>query len=182
MKKMIALVMLALSFNSCSDGFDQTEVDCGAVTDVVFEDFNFCGELKEKPTQPSFIFINSVEDFEKFLVACPSFKALDLPDFTQKRILVLMAGPKPTGGYEINIKAVRQNNCQIGVDYTEKEPGSDEIVTQATSYPVDFVVMPKSTKPIYFFKVKETTATVFNSVEVFSGAIGSEFLEFNLDK
>lgn len=154
MKRFILIALAALSFYSCTDSIDNdSSQNCGDVRNVAYESFNYCGELKEKPTKPIYVLINSNEELQKHFTACTP--SSPLPDFTQKRILGLLAGPKPTGGFTIKIQSIIENDCQILVEYSEKAPAAGDDVTQAVSYPVDYVALPKSNKPILFSKVSE---------------------------
>lgn len=179
MKNLFLIVVMVFGFSSCSDNIDNEVPDCGEASSVTFSNFTLCGSLKENPKQPSYVVITSQEGFMKAFNVCPSFIALDLPDFTQKRILGIMAGPKPTEGYSIKIQSIRQDNCQIVVEYFEKEPKPEDEVATVITYPADYVVIPKSDKPFYFVKVKEigTTTTVNDSFDVLSGADRNNFLE-----
>lgn len=154
MKNLILMLFVVLSFYSCTDTSNSNVENCGNTTNVVYESFSYCGVLKENPKQPAFLIINSNEEVQKLFTACQT-KDAGLPDFTQKRILGLFAGEKPTGGYDIKIQSVLEDNCQIIVEYFEKEPKKDDMVTAAITYPADYVVLPKSNKPIFFKKVKE---------------------------
>src|SRR6187402_2201928 len=157
MKNLISILFAVLSFYSCTDLDDLDGVDvpnCGTATNVFYQSFNYCGLLKENPKQASFIIINSNEEMLKSFTTCQTFDVA-LPDFTQKRILGLFSGPKPTGGYEIKIQSMVEDDCQIIAEYFEKEPKKDEVVTTAITYPADYVVLPKSKKPILFKKVNE---------------------------
>lgn len=154
MKRFILGALVALGFYSCTDPIDNEGVqNCGDVRNVAYENFAYCGQLKENPTKPIYVLISSNEDLQKHFTTCDSFGPL--PDFTQKKILGLLSGPKPTGGYSIKIQSVIENDCQILVEYSEKAPGEDESVTQEITYPADYVVLPKSDKPILFRKINE---------------------------
>ncbi|HSD08642.1 protease complex subunit PrcB family protein [Flavobacterium sp.] len=157
MKNLISILFVALSFYSCTDSLDNVDPnqDCGTVTNVAYESFNFCGQFKENPIKPTYYIINSNEDFQKVFTTCPTYDVVPLPDFTQKRLLALSSGPKPTGGYAIKIQSVIQNDCQILVEYYETEPGENEIDITVITYPTDYVVLPKSNKPILFSKVNK---------------------------
>jgi hypothetical protein len=155
MKNLISILFIALSFYSCTDMGDVEVPECGTATNVVYESFNYCGALKENPKQVSYIIVNSDEELQKLFTTCQTFAAVDMPDFTKKRILGLVAGEKPTGGYAIKIQSVVENDCQIVVEYYEKAPKPDEVVTTAITYPSDYIVLPKSSKPILFRKVNE---------------------------
>lgn len=153
MKNLISILFVVLSFYSCSDLGDENVQDCGKITSVAFSELNICSSLNKNPEQASFLIINSKEEFDKVFTVCPTFNVLDLPDFTQKRILGLLAGPKPSSGYGIKIQSVVEDNCQITVDYYEREPKDDETVLSVITYPSDYIVLPKSSKPILFRKV-----------------------------
>jgi hypothetical protein len=154
MKNLILMLFVTLPFYSCTDVSGTNIEDCGKTTSVVYESFSYCGVLKENPKEPSFLIINSNEEVQKLFTTCQT-KDIALPDFTQKRILGLFAGAKPTGGYTLKIQSVVEDNCQIIVEYFEKEPQKEEMVTTVITYPADYVVLPKSNKPILFKKVKE---------------------------
>jgi len=152
MKKYFILLLVATSFFSCTDMTNDNVQNCGNIANTPFESYTYCGTLKENPKQPSFVILNSNEDVLKIFNACQTLDVA-LPDFTQKRILGLYAGPKPTGGYEIKIQSIQEDDCQIVVQYFEKEPKKDEVVTTAVTYPSDYVVVPKSSKPVAFQRV-----------------------------
>jgi len=153
MKRFILVMLVALGFYSCTDPIDNEVQDCGIVRSVPFEYFAYCGQLKENPTRPIYLIINSNEELQKYFTTCDPIGPL--PDFTQKRVLGLLSGPKPSSGYEIKIQAIRENDCEILVEYSEKEPSPDEGVLTVITYPSDFVLLPKSNKPIIFSRVKE---------------------------
>lgn len=154
MKNLILMLFVVLSFYSCTDASSSNVENCGDTTDVAYESFSYCGVLKDNPKQPSFLIMNSNEEVQKLFTTCQT-KDDGLPDFNQKRILGLFAGSKPTGGYSIKIQSVVEDNCQIIVEYFEKEPKKDDIVTTQITYPADYVLLPKSNKPILFKEVKE---------------------------
>ncbi|HKO75807.1 MAG TPA: protease complex subunit PrcB family protein [Flavobacterium sp.] len=154
MKKLISILFVALSFYSCSDISDDNVQNCGSITNVAYESFTYCGVLKENPKQYSFVILNSNEDVQKIFTTCQTVDVA-LPDFTKKRILGIYAGPKPTSGYAIKVQSVVEDDCEIIVEYFEKEPKKDEVVTTVITYPADYVVLPKSNKPILFKKANQ---------------------------
>jgi hypothetical protein len=154
MKRFILIALAALSFYSCTDPINNDVAqNCGDVRNVAYESFNYCSQAKENPTKPIYVLINSNEELQKHFATCTP--SSPLPDFTQKRILGLLAGPKPTGGFTIKIQSIIENDCQILVEYSEKAPATSNDVNQLVSYPADYVVLPKSNKPILFSKVSE---------------------------
>lgn len=155
MKKILLVVTVVFGFYACSVSGDDTAPNCGTLANVGYEAFSYCGTLKESLREPSFIIISSEEDIKKNFTTCDSFAPADFPDFTKKRILVLFAGAKPTGGYSIKIQSIKEDDCQITVDYFETQPKPGEQVIQVLTYPVDYVVIPKNNKAIFFRKVKQ---------------------------
>jgi hypothetical protein len=151
MKRLILIALVALSFYSCTDPIDNEVQNCGSVRNTAYESFKYCGQLKQNPTQPTYLIINSTEDMQKIFTTCDTY-AKPLPDFTQKRILGLLSGPKPSLGYSIKIQSVIEDDCQILVQYSEASSGSAATVM---SYPADYIVLPKSTKPISFSRVND---------------------------
>ncbi len=57
--------------------------------------------------------------------------------------LTLFWGEKPTGGYQIAIKEVVFKNGKTVVYFSTRSPGPDEMVTQAITYPKDFLLVSK---------------------------------------
>lgn len=154
MKRFILIALVALGFYSCTDPIDNEVQNCGSARNTAYESFKYCGQLKQNPTQPTYLIINSTEDMQKIFTTCDTY-AKALPDFTQKRILGLLSGPKPTTGYTIKIQSVIEDDCQILVQYSETAPGTNGSEAAVVSYPADYIVLPKSTKPILFSKVNE---------------------------
>jgi hypothetical protein len=176
MMKYFILLIVATSFFSCTDITEDNVQKCGNITNTPFESFAYCGTLKENPKQPSFFILNSNDDFLKKFTTCQTFDVA-LPDFTQKRILGLFAGPKPTGGYELKIQSIQEDNCQIVVQYFEKEPKKGEVLTTAVTFPSDYVVVPKSSKPIVFQRVYQNNDyIVFGTY--FGYCVGNDCLTF----
>jgi hypothetical protein len=155
MKSIISMLLVVLSFYSCSDSFGDDNVqNCGDITNVAYESFDYCGKLKENPTRPVYVVIKSISEMNEKFTSCETYNTV-LPDFTQKRILGLFSGPKPTGGYSIKIESVIQDDCQILVRYFETAPGENDAVATVITYPADYVVLPISNKPILFSKVNK---------------------------
>jgi len=54
-------------------------------------------------------------------------------------LILISAGEKPTGGYEIEVKSVEDNEGQTIISVMEIEPGANDVVTLAITYP--FVII-----------------------------------------
>ena len=71
-------------------------------------------------------------------------------DFKSEMILAAFQGRYPTGGYRIQISEVGETNHQMTVVVKYREPGPQELVTHAVTYPAHLVRVPKSDKPVGF--------------------------------
>ncbi len=63
-------------------------------------------------------------------------------DFNRDVVIAVAAGQRPTGGYEIVIDRVTQNDGQLTVEVVERTPGPNCMTTASLTQPVDVVVVP----------------------------------------
>jgi len=79
-------------------------------------------------------------------------KQLEAPeiDFSSQMLIGVFSGSKPTGGYGIGIQRVLEDSKKIVVEYVEKSPPPDAIVTMAFTYPCHIVSIPRSDKAVEF--------------------------------
>ena len=63
-------------------------------------------------------------------------------DFTQDLVVAVAAGQQSSGGYEVVIDKVTQNNGELMIEVVETSPGPNCMTTTALTQPVDVVVMP----------------------------------------
>lgn len=64
--------------------------------------------------------------------------------------LLVTYGEKPTGGFEVEITniVVRDEKVEVTVEFTE--PGEDDMVTQALTYPYDLAMLEDPGLPVEF--------------------------------
>ena len=65
-------------------------------------------------------------------------------DFTRDVVIVVAAGQRPTGGYEIAIDRVTQANRELTIEVIERTPGPNCMTTASLTQPVDVVTVPAS--------------------------------------
>jgi hypothetical protein len=69
-------------------------------------------------------------------------------DFTHDLVIAVAAGQRPTGGYEIAVNRVRQQNGELVVEVVETTPGPNCMSSESLTQPADVVVVsgvsPKS--------------------------------------
>jgi hypothetical protein len=63
-------------------------------------------------------------------------------DFTRDLVVAVAAGQQSTGGYEIAVNQVTQNNGELTIEVVQTSPGPNCMTTSALTQPVDVVVMP----------------------------------------
>lgn len=162
MKKIILGLFVAFGISSCSLNSDNDYQSCGDYSNVAFSGFPLeCNyTIKDLPAKPTAIAIKTQEKMDSFFVKNTNPCTTPTPvnpniDFTKNYLVGILAGPKPTGGYEIKISSIVENSCEVIVQYYEKEPLPNESVTPAVTNPYDFVLIPKTDKPIYLNKVSQ---------------------------
>ncbi len=64
--------------------------------------------------------------------------------------LLVTYGEKPTGGYTVEITEIVEAEDQLTVKVAFTEPGADEMVTQAFTYPYDLAMLEDPQLPVEF--------------------------------
>ncbi|MCD0476103.1 protease complex subunit PrcB family protein [Flavobacterium sp. EDS] len=160
MKKIIFVLFVAFGISSCSMNSDNDYQSCGDFSNVAFSGFPLeCNyTIKDMPATPMAVAIKTQEKMDSFFTKntnpCPKAVNPNI-DFTKNYLIGVFSGPKPTGGYEIKISSIVENSCEIIVQFYEKEPLNNDPVTTPATNPYDFVLIPKTDKPIYLNKVSE---------------------------
>lgn len=69
-------------------------------------------------------------------------------DFSRHTAIAAWMGSRPTGGYDLRIREVRDESDHLAVAVEHRQPGPDEALTQALTSPYHIVLIPESDKPI----------------------------------
>jgi hypothetical protein len=187
MKKLMLSLFIAFGFSACSLNDDLPQDTCGEYTIVPFSGFPLsCNyTLKEQFPNPAALIINTQEKMNQYFTqnANPCSPASDPAiNFTNNFLVGIFAGQKSTSGYGIKITSIVENNCQIVVNFYEHGPQTGETTTPNATYPADYVLIPKTTKPIYFNKTTENKDNIvigtFGSVNDFFQLNDYNFLKF----
>jgi len=64
--------------------------------------------------------------------------------------MLVTYGEKPTGGFEVEITGIEEKEDKIVVTVDFTEPGKDDMVTQALTYPYDLAMMEDPGLPVEF--------------------------------
>lgn len=65
-------------------------------------------------------------------------------DESQHQAVFIELGTRPTGGYTVNVVKAFEEDNQLVLEYIEREPAPDQIVTQALATPWVMVLLPRS--------------------------------------
>lgn len=180
MKKLILSLFIAFGFSACSLNDDLPQDTCGVYTNVSFTGYPLaCNyNLKQQFTNPSALIINTQEKLNQYFTQnttnpCPGSDPNI--NFTNNFLVGIFSGQTTTTGYGIKITSIVENNCQIVVNFYEHGPQTGETTTPGANYPSDYVLIPKTTKPIYFNKTTE------NKDNIVIGTFGAanDFFQLN---
>ncbi len=64
--------------------------------------------------------------------------------------ILVTYGEKPTGGYNVEIEKIEKQGSTLEVTAKFTEPGEDEMVTQALTYPYDLAVVEETDVEVEF--------------------------------
>jgi len=161
MKKLMLGLFIAFGFSACSLNDDFPKDNCGEYVNVAFSGFPLsCNyTLKTPSIEPKAFILNTQEKmdltFTKHTNSCPNPSDPNI-DFTKNFLVGIFSGQKSTSGYGIKVTSIVENSCQVVINFYEHGPQSGEVTTQNPTYPSDYVLIPKTTKPIYFNKTNES--------------------------
>lgn len=154
-------LFIAFGFSACSLSNDEVSTDCGTDVDATFTGFPLlCNySVKTLPTNPVAIFAASQEKMDQYFTKHENTCGVASDptiDFSKNMLVGVFAGAKPTTGYTIKMTSMIENNCEILINFYESGPQTGEAISQTPTYPSDFILIPKTTKPIIFNRTLET--------------------------
>jgi hypothetical protein len=75
-------------------------------------------------------------------------------DFSQELVAGVFLGTRPTGGFRVDITGYRPDGSALIIEYVERVPAPDGIVTQVLTSPFHIVKLPRFDGPVRFRKIK----------------------------
>lgn len=180
MKKLMLSLFIAFGLSGCSLNNDDLVSDCGTDSNVTFSGFPLlCNyTVKTLPNNPTAYVLESQERMDTYFTkhdnSCtvPSDPNID---FSKNLLVGIFAGQKPTSGYTIKITSIIENNCQIKINFYEKAPLVGETLTGSPTYPSDFILIPRTLKPIIFNKTTESS----DNIVIGSFGTANSFFQLN---
>lgn len=102
-------------------------------------------QRKAEPDSPGFLVVTSAREFESAYETLAA--GASPPDLTSHVLVAVHRGLCRSGGFAVRILEVRVTPFEVIVKARFKDPGPDEVVTLAMTYPVDAALIPKRLVP-----------------------------------
>lgn len=80
-------------------------------------------------------------------------------NLSTEMVAAIFLGTRPTGGYRVEITATRQDGDTLVIEYTERQPGAGDIVTQVQTSPFHLARVPRHAGPVRFLKQSNSGRT-----------------------
>lgn len=127
------LVVLAASSSGASIVYE---------SDVDAADWSWEGV--ETESEELYTVISSADGWAELEESLPETAgALPEVDFSKEAVVVAYLGERPTGGYRVLVSRVTVSTQEAIIEIRRRSPGDQEMVTQAFTYPLDVVVLPR---------------------------------------
>lgn len=89
-------------------------------------------------------------EVQSWIEAARSDFAAQTMEYEGVLYLLVTYGEKPTGGYDVEITEIVEAEDKLSVTVEFTEPGEDEMVTQALTYPYDLAMLDDPQLPVEF--------------------------------
>lgn len=116
-----------------------------------------CGEPADPndqvvPDEPDEITLPDAlpEEVQEWIDGAREEFAAQTMEYEDVLYLLVTYGEKPTGGYDVEITSIVEEADKLVVTVDFTEPGEDDIVTQALTYPYDLAMLDDPGLPVEF--------------------------------
>ncbi len=127
--------------------------------------FTACEEAVEEPTEPDEVTLPDElpAEVQAWIESRLDQFAGQTLEYDGVLYLLVTYGEKPTGGYDVEITDISEEDGKLVVTAEFTEPGEDDVVTQALTYPYDLAMVDDPGIPVRF--VATGAETEINTVE-----------------
>ena len=73
-------------------------------------------------------------------------------DFSKVQLVGIFLGTRPTAGYSVDVTSVTRTATSATVEYSERQPGPDQMVAQVLTAPFHLVAIPRDVERVEFRK------------------------------
>jgi hypothetical protein len=149
--KLLFVAAISALVTSCGGGGGSDASEVG--------DLNFAlvdTDLNSGIREQRFAVIKSAADWTAFWMAHKTGAQVTTPtiDFSQKMVVGVFLGQRPSGCYAVAIKGVTQSAGKITVQYKETVPSPNMSCTMALTFPSQIATIPASDLPVEFAAVQ----------------------------
>lgn len=102
---------------------------------------------------PTATVIRNATDWARAWEAHAGADPVPAVDFSNDMVAAVFLGTRPTGGYGVEITALRREGNSLVVEYSERRPDPERIVTEALTSPFHIVKFPRLAGPVQFRQV-----------------------------
>ncbi|NLN07307.1 MAG: protease complex subunit PrcB family protein [Firmicutes bacterium] len=95
------------------------------------------------------------EEIQNWVNCSLTVPAVQEKDYYGYRFVLVTEGVKPTGGYGVTITEARPKDGMLQVLVKSVQPGKDDMVTMALTYPYDLVIVENRELPLQFVDVDD---------------------------
>ncbi len=100
--------------------------------------------------EPRQVVVRSPAEWDTLWKAHAGPQTAPAVDFSTSMVAAVFLGTRPSGGFRAEIVGVRRENDALVVEYVERRPAADAIVTQVLTSPFHIVTLPRFGGPIRF--------------------------------
>lgn len=123
------------------------------VSAVNEEEDDFVGKVNFKQGIYRPDFDSLPEEIQNWVNCSLTIPAVQEKDYYGYRFVLVTEGMKPTGGYGVTITEARPRDGMLQVLVKSVQPGKDDMVTMALTYPYDLVIVENRGLPLQFVDV-----------------------------
>lgn len=141
--KKVAMIVFCIPLCSCNDDYEHQDITPVLISKGIIFNGNY------NPTQHAEVFYNQTEweDFKNNIWQLAEFPSESNVDFNEDIVITVFDLPRTTGGYDVTITSITENdeNIIVSISYT----GNGD-ATQMPTRPYHFVKISRTAKPIIF--------------------------------
>ena len=105
-------------------------------------------------TEPREVVVRSSAEWNDLWKELGSTQPVPAVDFTKELVAAVFLGSRPTGGFGVEVVSARVEGDVLIVEYVERRPGRDSIVSQVLTSPFHIVKLPARNGSVRFQAVR----------------------------
>ena len=98
--------------------------------------------------EPRAVIVRSADEWQTLWKSHAGVQAPPAVDFSKDMVAAVFLGTRPTGGYSVAIAGARREKDVLIVEYVERVPAADALVTQVLTSPFHIVTFARFAGPV----------------------------------